>query len=248
MTRGTAPASRRAEGGGWPRRHRNQLAGFAAAAVVLAGGVLAFMPRQQPVSRPVAADCGLVHCSATLPVLASSGAAASGSGQPGRTPGTGKHASAGGRGSAPASSHPGLPATPGPLPSPVAVVVHTSAPPAPPPPPSRPLTVGYSVVQSRSGFGGTRFVSRFTLVNHTGSAVTGWALQAGLPHAWVQWVSPSPGGYPWYRDWSPVRDGIVISGARGSEAIPAHGTLVLYFSAEGSGTGLSSCTINGASC
>ena len=96
------------------------------------------------------------------------------------------------------------------------------------------------MVQSRSGFGGTLFVSRFTLVNHTGSAITGWALQAGLPHAWVHWVSPSPGGYPWYRDWSPVRDGIVISGA--------HGTLVLYFSAEGSGTGLSSCTINGASC
>ncbi len=104
------------------------------------------------------------------------------------------------------------------------------------------------MVQSQSSWGGTRFVGRFTLVNHTGSAITGWALQAGLPNDWVHWVSVSASGFPWYQDWSPGRDSVAISGPRGSEAIPAHGAVVLYFSAQGASTGLSSCSINGSAC
>ena len=244
MTRGTDPAAGAAEGRSWPAQHRNQLAGLGAAAVVLAGGVLAFMPHQQhAASHTVAADCGLVHCSATLPVMSSTSPGPGGPGQPGKTPG--------GRPSASASTHPAS-ATPQPAraaaPSPVPTVVRATAPPPPPPPPVAPLTVSYTVVQSQNSYWGTRFVGRFTLVNHTGAAITGWALQAGLANGWAHWVSTSAGGYPWYQDWSPVRGGLVISGPRSSEAVPAHGAVVLYFSAEGASTGLSGCTINGSSC
>jgi hypothetical protein len=91
-------------------------------------------------------------------------------------------------------------------------------------------------------------VGRFTLVNHTAAAITGWTLQAGLPGDWVHWVSTSGNGWPWYRDWSPIWNGVAISGPRGDEVIPAHGTLVLYFSAQGSGASLASCSFNSASC
>ena len=116
------------------------------------------------------------------------------------------------------------------------------------PPPGPPVTVTYTVDHSWDDWGGTRFVGHFTLVNHTGSRVRGWTLQARLPGDQVRWVSTSSDGSPSYPDWSQDRGGLIITGPRSGEAIPAHSSVVLYLSAYGSTASPATCTINGMSC
>jgi hypothetical protein len=257
MTTGNQPAAQSAEGKGWSARRRNQLAGVAAGVVVLAGGVLAFMPHQ-PSRAPhiVADDCGLVHCSASLPAVTSSSPAPGGTAGPGSS--TAPAAKTGARpsaaasrsrspGTVPAPTHGQTPAVTVP-PTPPAPAPPPPPPPPPPSPPGPPVTVGYTVIQDQRGFWGSTILGRFIVVNHTAAAITSWTLQAGLPGDEVRWVSTSGNGWPWYPDWFPIRDGVTIGGPRGNETIPAHGTLVLYLSARGWTASLASCTFNGASC
>jgi hypothetical protein len=225
----------------------------------LGGAALVLYPRQGPHPlRAASGDCGLVRCSANVPAATSASPSADG------TPGAdGKSRAAATRvtASAPATttrqaltgSRPPAPAAAAPAVTAPAPALHPSpSPPVPPPPPSpppgRPVTVTYTVDQTANGWHGPRFMAHFTLVNHTGSAVSDWTLQAGLPHGRVWWVSRPGRGWPGYPDWSPTPDGVVIAGRRPGESIPAHASVVLYLYGSGAISSPPGCAFDGTPC
>jgi hypothetical protein len=130
--------------------------GTGAGLAVAVGIVLIFLPHQadhRP--RALAVNCGIVTCTATLPVSPSPRPSAT---PPGRSP--------------------RMSATP-PGPSPRMSATAVMAPsPMPPAPRQAPLvTVAYSVVQRWDG----GFQGQFTIVNHASTALTGWQIRAAFP-------------------------------------------------------------------
>ena len=131
--------------------------GTGACLAVAVGAVLIFMPHQaghRP--RALAVNCGIVTCTATLPVSPSP--------RPSATP---------------RARPPAMSATPQVSPSPRMSATAVMAPsPTPPAPRRAPLvTVAYSVVQRWDG----GFQGQFTIVNHTSTALTGWQIRAAFP-------------------------------------------------------------------
>ncbi len=124
-------------------------AGLAAAA----GVVLIFLPHHgghRP--RAVAVNCGIVTCTATLPVSPSPRPSVSPSPRPSATP-----------------------PSPSPRMSATAIMARSPTPAAPRRAP--PVTVAYSVVQRWDG----GFQGQFTIVNHASTALTGWQIRAAFP-------------------------------------------------------------------
>jgi hypothetical protein len=139
---------------GWLARHRRYAAiGTGTCVAATVSGVLIFMPHQAGRSPHVlAADCGLVTCTATLPPSASARATAS-----------------------PLSTRPAAKPqdTISPAPSTTSPAPSTTS----PEPSTTAVTVTYSVVQRwDDGFQG-----QFTIVNHGDVGLTRWQIRAAFP-------------------------------------------------------------------
>jgi hypothetical protein len=191
-----------------------------ACVIAAAGSALIFVPHQaghRP--RVLAADCGIVTCTATIPPRATTSAAARPSPSPQPTHSTvAPHVTR----SPPPSAKP---ATAPPRPSPSPSPSHLA--PA--------ITVAYSVVQRWSG----GLQGRFTIVNHGSTALAGWQVRAVFPGDRINsaWGSGSQ-----------ISGDTLVLDPSYPPTIPAGATQSMDFTAQGNTTSPATCTLNGAPC
>jgi hypothetical protein len=196
-----------------------------ACVIAAAGSALIFGPHQaghRP--RALAADCGIVTCTATIPPRASTSAAARPSPSPQPTHST----------VAPHVTRSPTPSSPTPSAKP------TTAParPSPSPLPSHlapAITVAYSVVQRWSG----GLQGRFTIVNHGSTALAGWQVRAVFPGDRINsaWGSGSQ-----------ISGDTLVLDPSYPPTIPAGATQSMDFTAQGNTTSPATCTLNSAPC
>jgi hypothetical protein len=192
-------------------------------AIAAAGGVLIFVPHQAgPRPRALAADCGIVTCTATIPPRATASATASPSPSPRPVRST-------------AAAHVTLSPTASPrTPS----AKPTTAPPRPSPSPlhlAPAITVAYSLVQRWSG----GLQGRFTIVNHGRTALAGWQVRAVFPGDRINsaWGSGSQ-----------ISGDTLVLDPSYPPTIPAGASQSMDFTAQGNTTSPATCTLNGAAC
>ncbi len=201
--------------------HRWYLAIATTACVAAAiGGAAIFLPhRTGHRPRALAADCGIVTCTATIPPSA----IASPSLRPQPTPSA----------AAPAINFSATPSA-------------TSAPPATlraqrPPPTTAPVrqvpavTVSYALVQRWDG----GFQGQFTIVNHGSTALAGWELRAVFPGDQIDSA--------WGSAYQASGDTLVLDPSFPA-TVPAGTSQSMNFTAGGNTTSPGGCTLNGAAC
>ena len=237
----------RADAGGRPRsllvRYRwygALLAGVAAAA--LATGAIILMNSHD--GRLVATGCGLVSCSAALPVSTSTSASAAPQGSP-RGKLTARPARAHHRAAATPARDPSLPpsvrASPARSPSQPSQPSQPSpsaspSPTASPTPTQVNATVTYTLDQRWPG----GFQGHFTIVNNGTAALTGWALTATLPGDQIDSV--------WSASYSVSGNELTLTAPSDQPAIAPGASESAYFTASGGRAKPTSCVFNGQTC
>ena len=95
----------------------------------------------------------------------------------------------------------------------------------------------YSVVQRWDG----GFQGQFTIVNHAGTALTGWQIRAAFPGDLVDTA--------WGARWQISGGGtLVLDPPSYQLAVPPGASQAANFTASGNTTSPASCTINGLAC
>jgi hypothetical protein len=202
-------------------RHRWYAAAGAGACITAAavGGALILQPGQTAHHpRALAADCGIVTCTATIPPRATASATAARSLSP-----SPRHATAARR-----VAH-----SPGPSPA-----TPATAPARIPPSPSHQapsVSVAYSVVQRWAG----GLQGQFTIVNHGSAALTRWEIRAVLPGDQIDsaWGSGSQ-----------ISGDTLVLVPSYPPSIPAGASQSMDFTAQGNTARPATCTLDGAAC
>jgi hypothetical protein len=213
---------------------------IAAVAVValLAGvGMTLLTLAHRPRVRPLAADCGLVTCGASLPPAITGGG----------VPNTAV------RSTAPARhrrhrAHPRV----------LAPTVHAKVSPVPAPRPRHrrhraagtpPATAAVSVSYSVDGTDtwNQGFRAHLTIVNNGSTPVAGWAVQLSLPGDQVDWVG-YPGAWQPFSNWQYGGGTLVLNAVSGGETIAPGATEIVPIAGQGSTTAPAGCTFDGAPC
>jgi Cellulose binding domain len=211
-------------------RHRwYAVIGTGACITAAVSGVLMSQPHKAAHHpRALAADCGIVTCTASIPPPAAA-SAASATASPRRSPGR-PHATTAPRVTLPPTSPPVPPAGPAATPA--------SPPPARPSSPAprlQPLTVSYSVVQRWDG----GLQGQFTIANHSATALAGWELVAVFPGDQVDSA--------WGSGFHISGDTLILVPSY-PPAIPPGASQSMHFTAQGNTTSPASCTLDGAAC
>jgi Cellulose binding domain len=235
----------RPEGRGWPpgRRQWYVAAAITAGVALLAGSGAALLTiSRAPAIRPLADDCGLVACGASLP-RSVTGQAVRSTAQAAR-PSTAAHrptqvavAHAHSRGPRPTPT----PRPPNPTASPP---LPTPSPPQQPPGPPR-VTVSYTLDDGGRGHRG--FHAHLTIVNNGRRAIAGWTLQLTLPGDQVNWVG-YPGAWGPFAAWQFSGATLTLHAASGGETLPPGGTEIVPLLGGGDGTAPSGCSFNDNGC
>ncbi len=217
------------------------VAGAAAVLALLAGGAMTLLTVSRgPQARPLAADCGLVTCGASLPP-AVTGPAVPSTAAHSIAPAHRRHRAARRRVLAPAA-HARLrpPALPG-RPS------HRRHPrPAHPggPAPAA-VTVTYAVDGTDPWHRGFR--AHLTIVNHGTTPVAGWTVQVSLPGDQVDWAG-YPGAWDPFANWQFSGDTLALNAVSGGETLAPGGTEIVPIAAQGSNTVPGGCQFDGSAC
>ena len=217
------------------------VAGAAAVLALLAGGAMTLLTIYRgPQARPLAADCGLVTCGASLPAVVTGPAvpstaahsitrahrrhrathrrvlapAAHSRFRPAALPGRPPH------GRHPRPAHPGGPA-------PAAV------------------TVAYTLDGTDPWH--QDFRAHLTIVNHGATPVAGWTVQVSLPGDQVDWVG-YPGAWDPFANWQFSGGTLALNAASGGETLAPGATEIVPISAQGSSTVPGGCQFNGSAC
>jgi len=215
------------------------VAGAAAVLALLAGGAMTLLTVSHgPQARPLAADCGLVTCDASLPPVVTGAA----------VPSTAAHSIA--------QAHRRR-AVHRVLAPPVHSRLRPSAPTGRPahrrhalrPHPGgaapAPVTVAYTVDGTDPWHQGFR--AHLTIVNHSAAPVAGWTVQVSLPGDQVNWVG-YPGAWNPFANWQFSGGTLALSAVSGGETLAPGATEVVPISALGSNTVPGGCQFNGAAC
>lgn len=226
------------------RRRWYSAIGATAALALLAGGVMTLAPHHRHPVTQLAADCGLIHCDATLPgaIATTSPSAHLSTARPHHK--TRKPAS------------PARPVSKSREPTPAASATSTKPTPSPPPPPPSPtpkppagpnVAVAYSL--DRVSQWGNHFHAHLTIINRGSQAVSGWNIQLALPGDRVEWVGYQQGGWGGtpFDAWGFSGSTLTLS-ANGGEALSPGASQTVYIDGWGSTTSPGGCTFDGASC
>jgi Cellulose binding domain len=201
--------------------------------LLLAGGAVMLLPSHTGhLPQSVAADCGMVTCTATLPasVTGRESLSASPSASPRRTRSTPPSSAAPTRPAVQQSTS-AAPAPPDPTHGPVSVPSPSTAPPAPA---AVSVTVFYSLDRWFQGIHG-----QFVIVNHGSAPVTGWNLAVSLP---------GDGNFQVWNARGHVSGGtLIITAAPDAPALAPGGMQQIGVSAQGGTSNPASCTFDGAS-
>ncbi|HET7245101.1 MAG TPA: cellulose binding domain-containing protein, partial [Streptosporangiaceae bacterium] len=215
------------------------VAGAVAVLALLAGGAMTLLTISGPRARPLAADCGLVTCGASLPPVVTGPAVPSTATHSIATAHR-RHRAARRRELAPAvhsrlrpSALPGRPAHrrrprashPGPVPAAV--------------------TVTYTLDGTDPWRGDFR--AHLTIVNHGATPVAGWTVQVSLPGDQVDWVG-YPGAWNPFANWQFSGGTLDLNAVSGGETLAPGATEIVPISAQGGNTVPGGCQFNGAAC
>ncbi len=216
------------------------VAGAAAVLALLAGGGMTLLTISRgPQARPLAADCGLVTCGASLPPVVTGPA----------VPNTAAHSIARAhrrhrathRVLAPAahsrlrpSALPGRPAHRG-----------RPRPPHPGGPAPAAVTVTYTLDGTDPWHQGFR--GHLTIVNHGAAPVAGWTVQVSLPGDQVDWVG-YPGAWDPFANWQFSGGTLALNAVSGGETLAPGATEIVPISAQGSTSVPGGCQFNGGAC
>jgi hypothetical protein len=244
LTRVREHTGRRGLGAGLGRG-REALAGLrwyaalpaGAGALLLAAGV--FLLTTGHHARPLAAGCGLVNCSASLPPAVVAAHAQGGpSGRPAATrPAAGRPVAAGPpRMRLRARSAPTTAPQAGATSAPAPAATSSPAPSAPPSPPAGAATVTYALDQRWPG----GFMGHFTIVNNGSAPVSGWVLAAALPGDHIDSV--------WNASYRSDGTTLTLTPAPWLPDIPPGASQSAYFTASGTTAWPTACTFNSQSC
>jgi cellulose binding protein with CBM2 domain len=212
----------------------------AAVAVValLAGVAMTLLTlTHRPRVRPLAADCGLVTCGASLPPAVTGNA----------VPNTAV------RSTAPARRHHRRV-----RPRVLAPTTHTRVSPLPPARPRHrrhrgaagppaPAAVGVSYSVDGTDPWNQGFHAHLTIVNNGSTPVAGWTVQLSLPGDQVDWVG-YPGAWQPFSNWQFGGGTLVLNAVSGGETIAPGATEIVPVAGQGTATAPAGCTFNGASC
>jgi len=199
-----------------------------AGALLLAAGV--FLLTTSGPARPLAAGCGLVSCSATLPPAV---VAAHSQGGPSSRPATARPVARRPARmrlrarSAPATAPQGATGTPAPAPA---------SPPARPSPPAGAATVTYALDQRWPG----GFMGHFTIVNNGRTPLSGWVLAATLPGDHIESV--------WNASYRSDGNTLTLTPAPYLPVILPGASQSAYFTAAGTTFWPTACAFNSQSC
>jgi hypothetical protein len=215
------------------------VAGAAAVLALLAGGAMTLLTISRgPQARPLAADCGLVTCDASLPPVVS-GPAVPSTATHGITRAHRRHRAARPRELAPVA-HSRL--RPSALPGRPARRRHTRNPGGPTP---AAVTVTYTLDSTDHWH--RDFRAHLTIVNHGAAPVAGWTVQVSLPGDQVDWVG-YPGAWNQFANWQFSGGTLALNAVAGSETLAPGATEIVPISAQGSNTVPGGCQFNGAAC
>ena len=214
------------------------VAGAAAVLALLAGGAMTLLTAAHaPQARPLADDCGLVTCGATLPA-AVTGVAPPSTAVRSTAPARRHHRRAHRQVLAPAAHSLGSPAPPAPphhrrhpVPG------HQAAPSA--------VTVTYTLDGTdpwRQGFH-----AHLTIVNNGSTPVAGWSVQVSLPGDQVDWVG-YPGAWEPFANWQFGGGTLTLNAVSGGETLAPGATEIVPITAQGGTTAPGSCVFNGSAC
>jgi hypothetical protein len=222
------------------RRRWYVAAGATAGLALLAGGGVALLARQAPPATQLAADCGLVHCDATLPgAIVTTSPSASAAPRPHHK--TRKPVS---------SAHPShSPAPPVPTTTPKSQPPPSPAPPKPPPGPD--VAVAYSLDSQGNHWGHPDFRAHLTIVNRGSQPVSGWTIQVSLPGDQIRWVGSQRGGWGgWgdFRTWGFSGNTLTLNANSSDEVLSPGASQTVYIIGDGDSASSVGCTFNGAAC
>jgi Cellulose binding domain len=216
------------------------VAGAAAVLALLAGGAMTLLTAAHaPRARPLADDCGLVTCGASLPP-AVTGAAPPSTAARSQAPARRHHRRTHRQVLAPAAhslDSPTPPALPHRHSRRHQVPGHQAAPAA--------VTVAYTL-------DGTDpwqqdFHAHLTIVNNGSTPVAGWSVQVSLPGDQVDWV-----GYPsaWmpFANWQFSGGTLTLNAVSGGETLAPGATEIVPITAQGGTTSPGGCVFNGSAC
>jgi Cellulose binding domain len=213
------------------------VAGAAAVLALLAGGAMTLLTAAHaPRARPLADDCGLITCGATLPP-AVTGAAPPSTAVRSTAPARRHHRRAHRGVLAPAAHSLGSPTpaarphrqhrAPGPR----------AAPPA--------VTVAYTLDGTDPWQQG--FHAHLTIVNNGSTPVAGWSVQVSLPGDQVDWVG-YPGAWEPFASWQFSGGTLTLNAVSGGETLAPGATEIVPITAQGGTTAPGGCIFNGAAC
>ena len=214
------------------------VAGAAAVLALLAGGAMTLLTVSRgPQARPLAADCGLVTCGASLPPVVTGRIAPSTAAR--SIARAHRRHRAAHRVLAPAA-HSRPPAPPGRP----ARRRHTR-PPRPGGPAPATVTVTYTLDGTDPWH--QAFRAHLTIVNHGATPVAGWTVQVSLPGDQVDWVG-YPGAWDSFANWQFSGGTLALTAVSGGETLAPGATEIVPISAQGGTTVPGGCQFNGAAC
>jgi Cellulose binding domain len=210
-------------------------AGAAAVLALLAGGAMTLLTISRgPQARPLAADCGLVTCDASLPPVVTGPAA----------PSTAAHSTARAHRRHRAAHRVLAPAAHSRL-RPSARPDRPSHRRHPRPPHPGGVTVTYTLDSTDPWH--RDFRAHLTIVNHGATPVAGWTVQVSLPGDQVDWVGYS-GAWDPFANWQFSGSTLALEAVSGGETLAPGATEIVLIFAQGSNTVPGDCQFNGAAC
>jgi cell division septation protein DedD len=227
------------------RRRWYSAIGATAALALLAGGVVTLVPRHRHTITQLAADCGLIHCDATLPgaIVTSSPSGHVSTPQPHHR--ARKSASPSPSASTSHRATPAASAPPTQAPSPAP----TPAKPTPTPPPGPKVGVTYTLDSQDNHWGENHFHGHLTVVNHGSQQVSGWTIQLALAGDRIRWVGYRQG---WslvpFASWGYSGSTLTLSASFAGETLGPGASQTVYIDADGNAVSPSGCSFDGAAC
>jgi cellulose binding protein with CBM2 domain len=216
------------------------VAGAVAVLALLAGGAMTLLTISGLRARPLAADCGLVTCGASLPPVVTGPAVPSTATHSIARPHR-RHRAARRRELAPAAhSRPRPSALPG-------RPAHRRRPRAPRPGGPAPAAVTVTYTLDGTDPWHQDFRAHLTIVNHGATPVAGWTVQVSLPGDQVDWVG-YPGAWNPFANWQFSGGTLDLNAVSGGETLAPGATEIVPISAQGSNTVPGGCQFNGAAC
>jgi hypothetical protein len=214
------------------------VAGAAAVLALLAGGAMTLVTAAHgPRARPLADDCGLVTCGASLPPEVT-GAAAPGTAARSTAPARRHRRRAHHQVLAPAAHSLGSPAPPArPHHRRHRAQGHRAAPAA--------VTVAYTLDGTDPW--DQDFHAHLTIVNNGGTAVAGWTAQVSLPGDQIAWVG-YPGAWEPFASWQFSGGTLTLNAVSGGETLAPGATEIVPITARGATTAPANCVFNGSAC